>query len=120
MRCFLKNSRKQLRPKQKAYILPISSIGRSKYYMPEKRMIGTKRKEERLRYLKNYWCEKAIKIPKVKLYTSLKPEYSCAIANFSIEGWKPEDIDSKLFEKRKIHTTTINWENVHGVRVTPH
>jgi selenocysteine lyase/cysteine desulfurase len=83
-------------------------------------LIGNKRKEERLRYLKNYWCEKALKIQKVKLYTSLKPEYSCAIANFAIEGWKPEDIDAKLFELKKIHVTTINHENVHGVRVTPH
>ena len=83
-------------------------------------LVGNKRKEERLRYLKNYWCNKAIKIPKVKLYTSLKDEYSCAIANFTIEGWKPEDIDAKLFEKKKIHCTTINHENVHGVRITPH
>ena len=59
-------------------------------------------------------------ISKVQLFTSLKPEYSCAIANFAIEGWKPEDIDAKLFEKWKIHVTTINHENVHGVRVTPH
>ena len=83
-------------------------------------LVGSKRKEERLRYLKNYWCNKAIKIPKVKLYTSLKDEYSCAIANFTIEGLKPEDIDAKLFEKKKIHCTTINHENVHGVRITPH
>ena len=64
-------------------------------------------------------CE-ASTIPKVKLYTSLKDEYSCAIANFTIEGLKPEDIDAKLFEKKKIHCTTINHENVHGVRITPH
>jgi len=83
-------------------------------------IIGNKRKEERLRYLKNYWCEKVIKNPKIKLHTSLKPEYSCALANFSIEGWKPEDIDAKLFEKKKIHVASMNWENVHGVRVTPH
>jgi len=83
-------------------------------------MIGMKRKEERLRYLKNYWCEKALKIPKFRLYTSLKSDYSCAIANFTLEGWKPEDIDAKLFEKKKIHCTTINQEKVHGVRVTPH
>jgi selenocysteine lyase/cysteine desulfurase len=82
-------------------------------------LIGSKRKEERLRYLKNYWCEKAMKIPKVKFYTSLKPAYSCAIANFGIDGWKPEDVDKELFEKKKLHVTTINHENVHGVRVSP-
>ncbi len=83
-------------------------------------LVGNKRKEDRLRFLKNYWCNKAMKIPGFKLYTSLKDNYSCAIANFTIEGWKPEDIDTKLFEKKKIHCTTINHEKVHGVRVTPH
>jgi selenocysteine lyase/cysteine desulfurase len=24
-----------------------------------------------------------------------------------------------LFTKHKIHTVAINWENIHGVRVTP-
>ncbi|HSC54695.1 MAG TPA: aminotransferase class V-fold PLP-dependent enzyme [Phnomibacter sp.] len=82
--------------------------------------IGSKRKEERIRYLKNYWAEKAIQIPKVKLHTSLKPQYSCAIAGVSIDGLKPEELDSKLFSKYKIHTVGINWENIHCVRVTPH
>ncbi len=81
--------------------------------------IGIKRKEARLRYLKNYWAEKAIKISGVRLNTSLKTEFSCALANFSIEGMKPEDIDTQLYDKYRIHTVGINWENVHGVRVTP-
>jgi selenocysteine lyase/cysteine desulfurase len=83
-------------------------------------LIGSKRKEERLRYLKNYWCEKISKNPKIKFYTSMKPEYSCAIATFNIEGWDPHDLSSQLFEKWKIHTTTSNQEGVHGVRITPH
>ena len=33
-------------------------------------MVGTKRKEERLRYLKNYWVDQVKDLPKVKLYTS--------------------------------------------------
>ena len=32
---------------------------------------------------------------------------------------KPEDIDTQLYDKYRIHTVGINWENVHGVRVTP-
>lgn len=83
-------------------------------------MIGSKRKEARLQYLKNYWASKAAKIKGVKLNTSLKPQFSCAISNFSIEGWKPEEIDAHLMDKHKIHTVAINWENIHGVRVTPH
>ncbi len=82
-------------------------------------IIGTARKSARLHYLKNYWTEKAAKIPKVSLLTSLLPPYSGALACIAIEGWKPEDIEAKLFEKKKIHCTTINWENIHGVRITP-
>ncbi len=82
-------------------------------------IIGSKRKEERIRYLKNYWTEKALKNPKVKVHTSKDPKHSCAIALFSIDGWKPEEIDSRLYDKYKIHTVAINWDNVHGVRVTP-
>jgi selenocysteine lyase/cysteine desulfurase len=82
-------------------------------------IIGSKRKEERLRYLKNYWAEKAVKIPKVKLNTSLLPKYSCALANVSVEGWEVADLDSRLFEKYKIHVVGINREAIHGVRVTP-
>jgi selenocysteine lyase/cysteine desulfurase len=82
--------------------------------------IGTKRKEERIRYLKNYWAEKVQTIPKVKLHTSLKPEYSCAICGVSIDGMTPGEVDSALFGTYKIHTTSIVIENIKCVRITPH
>ena len=82
--------------------------------------IGAKRKEERLRYLKNYWCEQVREIPRVKLNISLRPEFSCALGNFAIDGKKPEDIANILFNEHKIHTVAIVWENIVGVRVTPH
>jgi hypothetical protein len=37
----------------------------------------------------------------------------------SIEGKKPAELDSYLFNNHKIHTTTIEWENIKGVRITP-
>jgi len=82
--------------------------------------IGRKRKEERVRYLKNYWAEKVKDIPKVKLHTSLNPNYSCAICGFSIEGMTPAEVETKLFDKYRIHTVGIVWENISVVRVTPH
>jgi selenocysteine lyase/cysteine desulfurase len=82
--------------------------------------IGSKRKQERIHYLKHYWASKAKQIPKVKIHTSLNPNYSCAICGVSIDGMKPEELDSKLFGQFKIHTVGINWENIHCVRVTPH
>jgi selenocysteine lyase/cysteine desulfurase len=82
--------------------------------------IGSKRKEERIRYLKNYWAAKVQHIPKVKLHTSLKPEYSCAICGVSIDGMTPGELDGALFGKYKIHTVGIAYENINCVRVTPH
>ncbi len=82
--------------------------------------IGGKRKEDRIRYLKNYWASKAQQIPKVKLHTSLNPKYSCAICGVSIDGIKPADLEAALFNQYKIHTVSIVWENISCVRVTPH
>jgi selenocysteine lyase/cysteine desulfurase len=82
-------------------------------------VIGTKRKEARLRYLKEYWTSKASKLPKVKFYTSLQPKFSCALANIGFDGWQAQQIDARLFEKQKIHVVSIVHEKVNGVRITP-
>lgn len=82
-------------------------------------MIGSERKEKRLHYLKNYWMEKVQHVPKIKLNTSLDPKWGCAIGNVGIEGRKPGELDSFLFDKFKIHTVGIVWENISGVRITP-
>lgn len=82
--------------------------------------IGPKRKEERIRYLKNYWAEKAAKIPNVTINTSLKDAYSCAICGVSIQGISPADLGGQLFKKYKIHSTSIVWGSISCVRITPH
>jgi selenocysteine lyase/cysteine desulfurase len=82
--------------------------------------IGSKRKEERIRYLKNYWAGKVKDIPKVKIHTSFKPEYACGICGVSIDGMTPGELDGALFTSYKIHTVGIVWENISCVRVTPH
>ena len=82
-------------------------------------MIGAARKEQRLFYLKNYWMEQVKDIPKVKLYTSMKPGFACAIGVVGIEGKTAMDLENYLFNEYKIHVVGINWESVHGVRVTP-
>ena len=82
--------------------------------------IGSKRKEERIRYLKNYWATRVINITKVKIKTSLKDAYSCAICGVSIDGMTPGELDAALFNEYKIHTVGIVWENVSCVRITPH
>jgi selenocysteine lyase/cysteine desulfurase len=82
-------------------------------------LLGAERKEKRLHYLKNYWVEKIKDLPKVKLHTPLKQEWSSAIALVSVEGKSPAELDNYLFSKYRIHTSTTNWENIHGVRITP-
>lgn len=82
-------------------------------------MIGIERKEKRLHYLKNYWMEKVKDIPKVRLNTSLLPQWGCAIGNVGVEGKKPGELDSYLLDKYKVHTVAITWENIVGVRITP-
>jgi selenocysteine lyase/cysteine desulfurase len=82
--------------------------------------IGSKRKEERIRYLKNYWASRVQNIPKVKIHTSFKDEYACAICGVSIDGMTPGELDSALFGNYKIHTVGIVWENISCVRITPH
>lgn len=82
--------------------------------------IGNARKEARLRYLKNYWAGEAVKLPKIRLNTSLNARYSCALAHVSVEGKEASEVESYLFSKYKIHTSPIKWEALNGVRITPH
>jgi len=83
-------------------------------------MIGAKRKEERLRYLKNYWAEKAKDLAGAKLFTSFQPALSCAIGTIGFEGKESGKVATDLYDKHKIHTVSIKWENIDGVRITPH
>ncbi|KPK87353.1 MAG: aminotransferase V [Bacteroides sp. SM23_62_1] len=82
-------------------------------------MIGSERKEARLRYLKDYWMDGISDIEGIKFYTSKRPEFACGLGNFAIEGMEPADIQKKLLSQYRIYTISINWENIHGVRVTP-
>ncbi len=82
--------------------------------------IGSKRKQERIHYLKNYWASAVIKNAKVKIHTSLNPKYGCGICGVSINGITPGELDTKLFNNYKIHAVGIVWENISCVRVTPH
>jgi selenocysteine lyase/cysteine desulfurase len=82
--------------------------------------IGNTRKEARLRFLKDYWAKEASKMPRIKMNTSLKPDFSGALAHFSVEGLEAGKMESELFSKFKIHTSPTKWEKLDGVRVTPH
>jgi selenocysteine lyase/cysteine desulfurase len=82
-------------------------------------MIGGKRKEERLRYLKNYCFGKIAKYPRAQLHTSLNPDFSCGVGCLSIDGIPAEELRTKLFSKFKIIATSVKIENLEGLRVSP-
>ena len=81
--------------------------------------IGSQRKEKRLRELKDYWTNKVKDLPGIHIKTSFNPKFACVIGLVSVDGKKPGEVVSYLFEQYKIHTTGIEWENISGVRVTP-
>lgn len=81
--------------------------------------IGAKRKEERLKFLKEYWTAKVKDNPKIILNTPFEPERSCAIANVGIKGMSPDAMANTLMNKYKIWTVAINRPNVQGCRITP-
>jgi selenocysteine lyase/cysteine desulfurase len=81
--------------------------------------IGAERKEERLRYLQNYWTGKVRPLPNIILNTPADTSRSCAIANVGIKGMKPQDLADTLLKAYKIYTVAIDVANVHGCRITP-
>ncbi len=82
-------------------------------------LIGAKRKESRMHFLREYWTSRVQKFAGVKIITPNDRQFCGAIASVFIEGLKPEDIEAKLMEKYRIHCVAINWENIHGARITP-
>ena len=82
-------------------------------------LIGSERKQKRLYYLKNYWTEKLTDLPQVKIHTPKSAEFSGAICLCSIDGIEPGELAKTLLQQYQIHVVAINWENLHGIRVTP-
>ena len=81
--------------------------------------IGNKRKEERLRYLRNYWATRLQNLPNVRFHTSFDADQSCGIALVEIAGVDPAEISRYLMEKHKIFTVAIDHEEFKGNRITP-
>lgn len=82
--------------------------------------IGNELKQNRLQYLKSYWTESVRQHPKIQIHTDTNPERSCALCIVNIDGHTAGEVGGILQDKYKIHTTSIDYSNVKGVRVTPH
>jgi selenocysteine lyase/cysteine desulfurase len=82
-------------------------------------MIGSARKEERLRYLQQYWSSQVRGLDRIVMNTPADPKRSCAIANVGVHGIPAGDLARILFDEHRIYTVAIDDAGVHGVRVTP-
>ena len=81
--------------------------------------IGAQRKEDRLRYLQNYWTNKVRNFPNVILNTPEETYRSCGIANAGVKNIKPADLADTLLKKYNIYTVAIDGKGVQGCRITP-
>src|SRR5690606_23098824 len=81
---------------------------------------GSKRKEDRLRFLQHYWTSKVRNIDGIVLNTPADPARNCGIANVGIRKIKPAEMAKTLMEQYKIWTVAIDHPEVQGCRITPH
>jgi selenocysteine lyase/cysteine desulfurase len=81
--------------------------------------IGMKRKEARLRYLRDYWVKKLQSFEEIQLHTSLKTQFSCGIANVQIRGIESGALTQYLWKNYRIIVTTIKHPEFEGIRVSP-
>ena len=77
--------------------------------------IGSKPKEARLRYLKDYWVRQVEGLPGVTVNTPLNGRQSCAIANVALHGHRPASVANQLYDRYGIFVVAV--EN--GIRVAP-
>jgi isopenicillin-N epimerase len=81
--------------------------------------LGLERKAARLRYLKERWALRLKAQPKVHFLTSLKPEESCAIATFTIDGVDHVKLTNKLHDSYGIVVSHMKHATFEGFRVVP-
>ncbi len=82
-------------------------------------MIGASRKEARLKYLRNYFVEKLQGFDGIQINSPVNPENSSALALINVANVEPSQVHNALWRDYKIHTTSITWENLRGVRISP-
>ena len=82
-------------------------------------LIGAERKEQRLKYLKEYWTSKVKSNPNIILNTPFESERSCAIANVGVKNLNSKDMSNVLFDTYNIWVVAIDRPGVHGCRITP-
>jgi selenocysteine lyase/cysteine desulfurase len=85
------------------------------YYL----QLGRENKEQRLRYLRQYWTSRLQELEQIRFNTPLDENRCCVIVNIAFPDWEPVALEKYLLEKQAIHVTAVTWENMQGIRVTP-
>lgn len=81
--------------------------------------IGPERKAARLRWLRDRWARRLMQDKRVRLYTKLDAEHSCAIGTFAIADMDHARLVEYLWKRHRIITVAILSPTVNGIRVTP-
>ncbi|MFC3881136.1 aminotransferase class V-fold PLP-dependent enzyme [Algoriphagus namhaensis] len=81
--------------------------------------IGTKRKEDRLRYLQRYWSDQVRNLPGIEVNTPADPARSCGIGNVGLTAMTPKEMAETLMKKYQIYTVGIDSVGVRGCRICP-
>lgn len=82
------------------------------------RAIGPAQKEQRLRYLTQYWLTRAQLIPRLQIITPLDPAQSCAIAAFTLAGHSADDVVAALWQQARIFAVSRQFNQLAIVRIT--
>jgi selenocysteine lyase/cysteine desulfurase len=82
--------------------------------------IGARRKEARLRHLRDYWARRLLAASdRVRLHTSLNPAFATGIGTVQIEGVSTVALNEHLWSKHRIFTTAIEHPDFEGLRISP-
>jgi selenocysteine lyase/cysteine desulfurase len=81
--------------------------------------IGSKRKEDRLRFLQKYWSDQVRNHPGITVNTPEDPQRSCGIGNVWVEKYTPADMAKTLKDNYGIFTVAIDGSGVKGCRICP-
>ncbi|MDZ7870930.1 MAG: hypothetical protein U5L02_17315 [Rheinheimera sp.] len=82
------------------------------------REVGQAQKEQRLRYLTQYWLTKARQIPQLQIITPLDPAQSCAIAAFTLDGQSADAVVAALWQQARIFAVSRQLNQLSIVRIT--
>jgi selenocysteine lyase/cysteine desulfurase len=81
--------------------------------------LGSKRKQARLLYLRDYWMDRLGAESRIKWHTSQMPGMACGIGNFDIPGVQLHKLNQWLLEEHGIVTHVTEHPEYTGIRVTP-